>query len=165
MFKKLPVPFISSRGFECGQACAAMMIRYYYPNFEPNFDQINKIIHHQKGKYTFPLQSAVLLDNFGIKVKCFSADDYKTTKEEPEIFRRWYGKEYDEQIKNVYINGYNWMVQEGKRKNLFEKRKTSFSEILGYFSKGYIVNLIVDWKTLGDKKGNYEGHSVIISGI
>lgn len=53
MVKKLDIPFIKSRGFECGQACTAMMIKYFKLDFEPDFDEFNKIIHHKKGMVSF----------------------------------------------------------------------------------------------------------------
>jgi hypothetical protein len=165
MVNRLEIPFIPSRGLECGQACAAMMIKYFYPDFEPNFDEINRIIGHQPGKYTFPLQNALLLDHDGVYGKCYSRDDYKTTVEEPGIFRRWFGKEYKELIDQVDIPGYNRMVVEGRKRNLFEKRRTTFPQIVQYFRRGYIVALVIDWKTLINKTGGFEGHFVILSGI
>ena len=73
---RINIPFIKSRGFECGQTCVAMMIKYYFPEFEPDFDEFNKIIGHKPGLYTFPSQSVLLLDHYGIKAKCFSSKDY-----------------------------------------------------------------------------------------
>lgn len=127
MIKKLNVPFIKSRSIECGQTCAAMMIKYYYPEFKPNFEELNKIIHHKKGKSTFPLQNAILLDHYGIKAKCFSSDEYVTTKENPNIFKKWYGHEYKTQIKFVNIASFNWMVTEGRKKRLIQKRKPTLT--------------------------------------
>ncbi len=165
MNKFLNVPFIKSRWFECGQACVAMMIKYYYSDFKPNFDEFNKIVKHRKGKFTFPLQNALLLNHYGIKAKCFCTDDYKTTKEDPNIFKKWYGKEYKQQIIFVDIKGYNWMCLEAKKKNLFKKRKTSLDDIIIFFKKGYLVCFVIDWKTLKDEKGDYEGHFVLLTGI
>lgn len=64
---KLNIPFIPSRGFECGQACVAMAIKYFKSEFEPNFEEFNKIIKHSPKKYTFPTQNALLLDYYDIK--------------------------------------------------------------------------------------------------
>lgn len=128
MLKKLNVPFIKSRGFECGQTCAAMMIKYFKPSFKPDFDKFNHIIHHS-------------------------------------IFHKWLGKDYKSQIKFIDLESYNWMVNEGKKKNLFEKRQTTIKDIVKLFSKGHLVSFIVDWNTLKKSEGSYEGHSLLLTGV
>ena len=165
MNKTINVPFIKSRGFECGQTCAAMMIKYYFPNFEPDFDKINKIIHHTQNKYTFPVQNAIILDHYGIEAKSSSTDLFETTKENPNIFREWFGNEYKNQIKNVDIDSFNWMVKEGRRKKLIERKKTSLDDIIELFQKGCLVSLCIDSKTLHKKTGKFNGHFVILTGI
>lgn len=165
MIRKLKIPFIKNRGCECGQACAAMIIKYFRPEIKIDFEKFNKIVHHINKKATFPLQNAILLNHYGIKTKCFSSDDVPTTKENPDIFKKWYGDEYKELIKNVDIDSYNWMAEEGKRLNLFKKRETSFDEIIGLFKKGYLVAFLIDWNTLVGNNGPYQGHFIILSGI
>jgi len=123
MDKIINVPFLKSRGIECGQTCAAMMIKYYYPKFKPNFDELNKIIHHIKGKYTFTVQNSILLDQYGVKTKSFSTDEYKTTPEDPNIFKKWFGREYKTEIKKVDIDSFNWMVKEGIKSKIIKKKK------------------------------------------
>ena len=165
MKKTLDIPFISSRGFECGQTCAAMMIKHFYPSFEPDFNEFNKIIHHVPGKYTFPLQNALLLDYYGVKAKCFSSDDYKTTIQEPGIFKRWYGKECESQMKYIDIDSFNWMVSEALKKRLFKKTVTTVNQMIQMFNRGFLVALILDWNTLSGKSGEYLGHSMLLSGV
>lgn len=142
-----------------------MIIRYLRPHTKIDFDKFNEIIHHKKGKYTFPLQLAILLNHYGLNVKCFSSDDVKTTQEDSEQFKRWFGKDYDYEMQFVSPESYNWVVITGKKKGLFAKRKTSFGEILNYFKKGNIVSFPVDWNTLVGKKGPYEGHFVVLTEI
>lgn len=165
METKRKIPFIKSRGFECGQTCAAMMIKYYCPDFEPDFNEFNKIIRHQENKYTFPLQNALLLDHYGINTKCYSSDDYRTTQEDPDIFKRWFGEEYDQQIKFIDVESYNWMCRAARKKDLFEKKPTSFDDIIDFFQNGLLVSFVVDWHTLKNKKGNYQGHFVLLTGL
>jgi hypothetical protein len=160
---RINVPFIKSRGFECGQACAAMMVKYYYPDFEPDFKEFNKII--KAGKYTFPLQNAFLLDHYRVRARCFSQDAYPTTHEDPEVFRKWFGKEYKEQINKVDIPSYNWIVKEARKKGLFERRKTSFENIIQFYNKGWVVSFVIDWHTLIGESGPYQGHFVVLVGV
>lgn len=165
MNKKLKIPFIKSRGFECGQACAAMVIKHYRPNFEPDFELMNQIIRHKPGKYSFPPQQAILLDYYGINAKCFSNDGVNTSTEEPGQFKRWYGKDYESQMRFIDIASFDWMVETMRKKQLFEKKTTSFEEIIELFKQNKVVYFPIDWKTLNNKAGTYEGHFVILSGI
>ena len=165
MVKKLNIPFIKSRGWECGQACMAMMIKYYYSDFGPDFDKLNKIIKHKDGMYTFPPQLAILLDYYGIKSQVFSSDNVNRFDEDPNQFKRWFGKDYEHEMQFIGRESFDWMVDEMRSKNLFTKKKTKFSELLNEFQKGNLVGFPIDWNTLVGKKGSYEGHFIVISGI
>lgn len=163
MTKKLDIPFVKSRGFECGQACAAMIIKYYYPEFEVNFDKINEIIHHEKGKYTFPLQLAILLDTLNINTKCFSSDDYKTQSEDPDQFKRWWGDDYDSNIGNLNREMFDWVSVMGKKLGLLTIKNTNFEELIEHYKGGHVVAIPIDWNTLTGNVGQYVGHFVIIT--
>lgn len=165
MNKKLKIPFIKSRGFECGQACTAMVIKYFKPGFEPDFELMNQIIRHKPGKYSFPPQLAILLDHYGIQAQCFSDDDISTSREDPDQFKRWYGKELEQQRKFIDIASFDWMVETMRQKNLFVKRATDFEEIIELYKHDKVVYFPIDWTTLNQQTGNYVGHFVILTGI
>lgn len=162
---KLSVPFIKSRGFECGQACVAMVIKYFRPEFEPDFNEMNRVIKHVTGKYSFPPQLAILLDNYDIKAKCFSDDVIRTSTEDPGQFKRWYGKDYEQQMKFVDIVSFDWMVEMMREKQLFASRKTEFEEMIDWFKQSKVVFFPIDWNTLNNKSGPYAGHFVVLTGI
>jgi ABC-type bacteriocin/lantibiotic exporter with double-glycine peptidase domain len=165
MKKKLHIPFIKSRGLECGQACVSMIIKYFYPNKKIDIDKMNKIIHHKKGKYTFTIQLSILLDHYKIKSECYSYDPLETLEENPNLFKDYFGKDYDKVKKYLDEDTFNWMVKEGRKKKLFKKRRTSFKQIIGFLEKGYPTIFPIDWNTLENKKGAYQGHLVILSGV
>lgn len=123
------IPFIRPRGFECGQACAAMMIKYYHPDFSPDFDEMNRVIHHLPGKYTFPPQLALLLDHYGVSAHVYSSDDIRTSAEDPDQFKRWWGKDYEHEIKFLDLPSFDWMVETMRAKGLFTLKSTDFPEL------------------------------------
>ena len=163
--KKLDIPFIKSRGWECGQACAAMMIKYFKHSFEPDFDEINKLIHHKRGMYTFPPQIAIILDRFGIKTKVFSSSEINKSTEDPSQFEKWFGQDYKHEMKYINVKSFDWMVEETRKRKFFFKQKTEFEDLIRLFKKEYLVGIPIDWNSLIGKKGPYEGHFVVISGI
>lgn len=161
---RLDIPFIQSRGFECGQACAAMMIQYYYSDFTPEFDEFNTVIHHLPGKYTFPPQLALLLDHYGVATHVYSLDDIRTSAEDPDQFKRWWGKDYAHEIKFLDLPSFDWMVKTMRVKNLFTLKPTDFAELLAHFNQGHLVSMPIDWATVTGEGGSYQGHFVVISG-
>ena len=148
--KKLNIPFIKNRGSECGQACVAMMIKYFKPNFEPDFDEFNKIIHHKNGMATFPPQNAILLDHYGIKTMSYSSDSIMTSSEDFDQFRRWFGKDFDYEMKSVDLPSFDWMVKEFRSKKLFIQKETTFEELIDLFEQGFLVCIPINWNILND---------------
>ena len=165
MINKLDIPFIKTRGFECGQACVAMIIKYFKPRMKIEFDRFNKIIHHKAGMYSFPLQLAILLDHYGLKAKCFSSGGFNTTKEDPGMFARWFGKDLEYEMKFINTKTFDWMITEGRKRNLYQYRKTKFVKLINLFRRGYLVCFPIDWNSLVGKKGPYDGHFVVLSGV
>ncbi|KKP46436.1 MAG: hypothetical protein UR39_C0016G0007 [Candidatus Woesebacteria bacterium GW2011_GWA1_33_30] len=163
--KKLNIPFIKNRGSECGQACVAMMIKYFKPNFEPDFDEFNKIIHHKNGMATFPPQNAILLDHYGIKTMSYSSDSIMTSSEDFDQFRRWFGKDFDYEMKSVDLPSFDWMVKEFRSKKLFIQKETTFEELIDLFEQGFLVCIPINWNILNDKSGSYDGHFVILTEV
>lgn len=162
---KLKIPYIPSRGFECGQACVAMAIKYYYPKFEPDFDEFNTVIRHKEGKYTYPTQSVLLLDYYGVKAKIYSSKDLLTTLNEPGLFERIFKGDYEE-VKNYLDNlVHDWAIIECKGKGLFKKQRRKFDDLLNMVADGKVVIIPIDLNTLYNKKGSYDGHFVIITGV
>ncbi len=161
---RLNVPFIKSRGFECGQACAAMMIKYYHPDFTPDFDEMNRVIHHLPNKYTFPPQLALLLDHYGVEAHGYSSDDIQTSIDDPTQFKRWWGKDYEHEVKFLDPPSFDWMVETMRAKDLFTLKTTDFAELLAHFDQGHLVSMPIDWATVTGQGGPYQGHFVVISG-
>ena len=162
---KLQIPFVKNPGWECGQTCSAMMIKYFYPNRDMRIEEFDKIIHHKGGeKYTFPLQNAILLEEYGVKSKCYSYDDYKTTKEEPNIFEKWFGEDFEREAIFIDEKEYNCMVEEGRKRNLFQMRNTSLDDMVDMLSQGHLVAFACDWNTLVGRTGPYQGHFLLLSG-
>lgn len=115
--------------------------------------------------YTFPPQIAILLDYYRVKAKAFSSDDVKKLDEDPDQFKRWFGKDYQHEMKFVDLVSFDWMVSEIRRKQLFEVKRTKFEDLISFFREGFLVCLPIDWNTLVKKRGPYQGHFVILSGI
>jgi hypothetical protein len=71
----LNIPFVKNPGGQCGQTCMVMALKYYFPDKECSIEQMDLIMLWEAGKWTFPYQNAVVLDELGLKVKSFSSVD------------------------------------------------------------------------------------------
>lgn len=161
------IPFVKNQGNQCGQASVLMILKYFYPEKEITFKQINQIIRAKPNKYTFPLQNAIALDHFGLKAKAFSKEDCFTGKKGIAQFKKWFGKDFD-YLFNKWIDYpvYEWAIKTGKKKKLFEAKLSPFKEIERIFKKGHIIMIVIDWNILNKIKNKpYEGHFVVITGI
>ncbi len=65
----LDIPFVKNPGGQCGQACMVMALKYYFSEKEFSIRQMSELMKRRDGKWTFPYQNAVVLDESGLKVK------------------------------------------------------------------------------------------------
>jgi len=163
----LDIPFVKNQGAQCNQANIIAIIKYFYPKKKVTLKKINKIIHAKPDKYTWPLQTAIALNHFGIKTKVFSRDDYLSGQKGIDYFKKGFGKDFDYIFKK-WIDWpiREWAVKTAKRKKLLGIKATPFREIEQMFKKGYIIIAVINWNVLaGIKDKPYQGHFVIITGI
>ncbi len=166
MNKILKIPFYKNHGWQCGPRCAAMVLKYYYPELKVDWKKFNRIMHHHRPRtYTYTQQLGLLLDHFGLRVKVFSSEELKTTKEDPKQFQRAFGCDYHKLIKRFDIHEYDWSITEARRHRILKTQRTKFSRVVELFKQGNLVIFPVDWNTLNRKGGTYEGHFVVLTGI
>lgn len=163
----LNIPFYKNPGKECMQACIKMVTAYYFSVKEIGFDEINKKMGRKKGKWTIPSQAAIALNDFGLKVKCFSSKDYPGSNldEVVKFYKDAFDKDYNKLKKHLDIKTFFNFHKLAKKKGLYEVRRHEWDEIVEYFQKGYIVVPVIDYNVLRGKDGPYIGHFVVIVDI
>lgn len=163
----IDIPFVKNPGDQCGQACALMIIKYFYPKKKVTIKDINKVIRFKPDKSIFPIQMAIGLNHFGVKAKAFSNEDCPTGKKGIEAFKKWLGKDFNENFpKWVDYPVYEWAVKTAKKNGWFEIKNTPFEEIEKLFRKGCLITMPVDENTLhGIKNKPYQGIIIVITGF
>ncbi len=161
------IPFVKNPGLQCQQSCMIMALRYFYPERKFSFNQINKKMKRKKGEWTFPAQAAVVLNDFGLDAKAYSSNDISSTKESAvESFKKAFGEDYDEVIKNINVDNNVYFNKRAKKEKLFEIRKTSLNDFENWLGKGCLALPCVDSNVLyGREKGPFQGHGVMIVGM
>lgn len=158
------IPFVKNPGKQCGQCCALMALEYYSPGRGFTIDQINGLIKRKPGKWTFPMQNAVALDELGLKAVAYSSKDIPVGHAQTmEFFKEIFGDDYEELIPRIDFSVHEHFAKIAKEKGLFRVRKHSIKDIREYIMQGSLVIPAVDANVLYGKTGPYAGHAVLIT--
>lgn len=163
------VPFFANPDeTHCFQACLKMILKYYFPEKDYSWEELDKITQKIPKKATWSEAGYLYLaeNNFDvvyirqIDIKRFLQQGLKYLQEE-------YGKEVRE-----YIKKYGDIKQGVEIFKTFanhpqikcENRIPKKGDVKYYLSKSYLIICLVNWKMLYHKKG-YGGHFVLVFGF
>ncbi len=121
--KRVPFYSNSEDNKHCYEAVLKMILKYFFPNSDYSWDELNKITGKKDGLYTWPQYSYISMKNLGFKVKVISIFDYdKFIEKGLEYIKEELDKEIaEEQEKNSDITFEIDNVK--KLKNLIEKER------------------------------------------
>lgn len=142
-----------------------MILKYFIPEKDFDWDALDKITAKQKGLWTWPMAGLCWLHDYGfeiISVEDFSYDLFSVRKEEYLVEK--YGQELvDEQAKHSDINeGVRW-AKKFSEKIPFEERLPSVDDLRNYLDKGYLLIINVNARSMNNREG-YVGHNVVVKG-
>jgi len=162
---KLKVPFYPNTPDDthCFQAAIRMVLKYFLPEKEFSWQQLEKMTAKKKDKWTWSMRGMLNLKKMGFDIVNMEDFDYiRFSKEGGKYLIEKFGKEVGEaQIKNSDI------PQEMKIAKEFIKvfgnrfKVPSLNDIKRLLAQGYLVKCSVNYFTLYGKKG-YAGHSVLV---
>lgn len=164
---KYDVPFVSNTedDLHCLQAAYMMIVKYYMPGFEIEWDEWDRLTGFEKGKGTWATASLLWFIDNGFEVRHISLFDYEDfAKNGGDYLLRLSGNEVGEwQVAHSNIP----LEQERSRLLLesgcFEKREPTLEDVQNYLDKGYLLHVLVNWNRLAGK-GGYFGHGVTVIG-
>ncbi|MBW2966791.1 hypothetical protein KY342_06840 [Candidatus Woesearchaeota archaeon] len=165
---KLEIPFYrqSSSG-NCMQTQVKMALKYYYPEKDFSFEELDKLSGRTPGKWTWTSQLLpVLIDN-NLDAYYYSTTPYNEIKQRGEEFILEYYGQRDGQVMIDHTNFeslYSSIDKLNNNKKFFQE-KLDFSEIENEFKKGHIIILIIDKNVLFNRQGSYAGHGITITSI
>lgn len=162
------VPFYPnlSDNTHCLQAGLKMILKYFQPNKNFSWKELEQISQKQPAKWTWPLSSMVWMKNQSYDVVCIEVFDYKEfiSKKEKYLYS-FYGKEVAKaQIKNSNIDQEIDNAKKLIKANIVKVGIPNIKTIKSLLSKGYLVTCHINSQTLNDKDG-YIGHFVVIKGF
>lgn len=150
----------------CFQACLKMVLKYFFPEKDFTYKELDKISDKQKDKWTWICAATAELKNMKLKTRVYSKFDYNDfMKNGVSYVRNFYDKKTAETV--IKMSGIRSEIENAKKmieKNIFELKELSFDNIENWFKEGYMIILIVDYGTLNNEP-EFAGHFVVLTGF
>ena len=161
------VPFIPNTkdDLHCLQAAYMMIVKFYKPDFEIEWDEWSKITGFEIDKGTWASAGVLWFSNNGFDVKHYEVFDYD------EFFKT--GGEYliqksGKSIGQWQIEHSNIPLEQERAKQMIDKgllvdREPTAKDIKEFLDKGYLLHALLNSRRLNGKEG-YFGHAVTVIG-
>ena len=150
----------------CYQAVFRMILKYYFPNENYTWKQLDEITSKVKGLWTWPMAGLLWLTYKKFDVKVIEPFDYNQfIKLGGKYLIKEYGKEVGEsQIKHSDIKQEIVIAKKFIKRIKIEKRIPNQADLKGLIKQDYLIICNVNIKLLNKKKG-YAGHFVLLKGL
>lgn len=162
------VPFYSNTpdNTHCFQAVLKMVMKYFWPEEDYSWEELEKITAKVEGLWTWPQAGLLWLQKKGVEIKCIINFDYKKFIQEGEDYLFEYcGDEVAEaQIEHSDIEQEQRICKEFIKKIDVEKRVPTIDDIKNLLGEGYLIKCNVNSRKLKRKEG-YAGHAILIKGF
>ncbi len=161
------VPFVPNTkdDLHCLQSAYMMIVKYYKPDFEIDWDEWSKITGFEVGKGTWASAGVLWFNDNGFDVKHYEVFDYD------EFFKR--GGDYliqtsGQDVGQWQIEHSNIPLEQKRAKQMIDKgllvsKTPTIEDIKSYLDKGYLLCVLLNSRRLNGKNG-YFGHAVTIIG-
>jgi hypothetical protein len=162
------VPFYGNTpdGTHCFQAALRMVLKYFSPERDFTWKELEIITAKPEGKWTWPIAAALWLEDNGFEVKFIETFDYDDfSKRGAEYLLETHGKEVtDAQVAKSDIEQEMRLAKELAGKVSEEKRIATADDIRTLLSEGFLIIANVNSRVLRGKEG-YSGHAVVVKGF
>ena len=163
---KLNLPFYpnTKEGNQCFQVAMQVVLKHFLDK-EYTIEELDTVTKRKPGLWTWTSQIAPVLYNFGLDVKFFSSTELEPYLEGEPFMRKHFGKDADVILKYTDVDVLVDSIKNLLKYDLFENRKLTFEEIEQHISQGHVPMVLIDYATLIEKDGPYQGHFVVVTGF
>ncbi|MCD6476997.1 MAG: hypothetical protein J7K26_02425 [Candidatus Aenigmarchaeota archaeon] len=161
----IPIFPNSSDDIHCLQACMKMVLKYYFPEKDFSFEQINELMGLGKRKlWSTPVQAVVVLDDLGLNVKCYASFNFEEYVENPMQYIKNNYNDWKTILNYLDVDLDVRFLKEAINRNLVENKLLMFDDIIKFFKENAIIIVILNINKFENKEG-YLGHAVVITDI
>ena len=165
MEKEIPY-FKQSDNTQCFQACLKMVLKYFFPEKDFTFEELDKISHKLKDKWTWFCAALPEIKKMNLKIKQYSTFDYNIfVKKGVDYIRETYDEEAAETI--IEMSDIDYEIENTKKylkEQIFEFKESSFEDVEKWFKENYVIILLINAKIINNLPG-YGGHFVVLTGF
>lgn len=162
------VPFYpnSSDNTHCFQAGLKMILKFFMPDKDFSFEELDKISMKKEGLWTWPMAALIWMQENGFDVVDIEIFDYRRFIDEGEMYlSEEFGEEVcAAQVKNSDIDQEREISMKFLEEIVIKKEIPKTEDIMELMRNGYIVAVNVNSKALSGKSG-YDGHFIVIVGF
>jgi hypothetical protein len=162
------VPFIENTGdaLHCQQAAYMMILKYFKPGFEVDWDEWSKITGFEEGKGTWATASLLWFHDQGFAVshiELFDWSEFARTGNDYMI------KKFGEEVGQWSIDHSNIPLEQARGKQfaalgIDEQHVPTIDDIKQFLTDGYLVRALINSHRLNGQDG-YFGHAVVVTGF
>jgi len=163
-----PVPFYenTSDNTHCFQASMKMVLKYFFPQKDFSWEELDRYSAKVDGKWTWPQAFLIWLSSQNVEIKNIEVFDFRkfVEKKEAYLFEQ-YGEEVAlAQIKNSDIAQEVKFAQEFIEKIVTDVRIPTQGTIKELLTQKFLVCCAVNSQTLAGREG-YSSHFVVVRGF
>ncbi len=163
----LPVPFFSNSPDDshCFQAALKMVLKYFLPEKDFTWKELEQVTAKGDGLWTWPLAGMVWLSKNGFDVLDLEVFDYSRFMTEGESYLlEFYGREAGhEQIQHSDLEKERRLASELLKSNLLKQQLPTIDTMRTLLNSGSLLICLINSKKLNNANG-YVGHFVVIKG-
>lgn len=163
----LEVPFYSNLDdTHCLQAVMKMILKYFEPEKDYSWVELDKLSAHRKGKWAWPTAMMINFHRKGYKVILREDWNFQRFVDRGEDFLiEKYGEDVaKEQISNSDIFQERRLAKKFLETGILDRKIPESGDITEFLKEGYLVVCNVNSKLLNNQAG-YEGHFVLVTGF
>lgn len=163
--KEIPF-FKQTDSGNCLQTNLKIALKYYYPEKDYSFEELDKATGRTEGKWTWTSQALRFLTDEGLNSYYYSTTPYFDILEKGEdLIIDYYGEtDGNIMIQHTDFDSLYASIYDLGRSDRYENRKLSFHEVETEFEKGNFIIILLDRSILQGGSA-YTGHFFTITAI
>ncbi|MFH1452009.1 MAG: C39 family peptidase [archaeon] len=162
----LKVPFYKNDGDgnQCMQVSMKSILKYFLDK-DFSLEELDNLTGRKENLWTYTTQIVSVLYCLGLDLKFYSKEELEPFLEGESFIRKHFGKDAEKILKFTDVPVVVKSTKNLLNYNLFEKKILSLDEIEKHILEGHVLLVLVDYNKISRKEGNYQGHSVVITGF
>lgn len=163
--KKVPFFANTPDDTHCVQAGFRIMLKYFLPEREFSYEQLDRMSRKQPGKGTWWPPMLIELQKLGLRVKCVEGFSYEEFYKDGESYvRRLYGSETAQYyLEHSNLRQIRPLIPGFLEKIRVENRPATFQDLDWLLDNGWLAGIDLNAAVLNDlKRSDYVGHMVVV---